>query len=71
MTILQSSREYYKQFIKQLIDNGAKGIILGCTEIGLLVKPEDSDVPTFDTTVIHAVESVDWALESNKSIGRL
>lgn len=62
--IQQSSREYYRQVIKNLIDAGAEGIVLGCTEIGLLVKPEDSEVPLFDTTVIHAVESVNLALES-------
>ncbi|TDL49730.1 aspartate/glutamate racemase family protein [Paenibacillus dendritiformis] len=62
--IQQSSREYYKQVIKNLVDAGAEGIVLGCTEIGLLVKPEDSEVPLFDTTVIHAVESVNLALES-------
>lgn len=58
----QSSRDYYKQVIKRLIDNGAEGIILGCTEIGLLVKQEDSEVPLFDTTKIHALESVHLAL---------
>ncbi|WP_374020933.1 aspartate/glutamate racemase family protein [Paenibacillus thiaminolyticus] len=62
--IRQSSREYYKQVIKRLVDDGAEGIVLGCTEIGLLVKSEDSEVPLFDTTVIHAVESVNIALES-------
>ncbi|MEK3887325.1 aspartate/glutamate racemase family protein [Bacillus sp. FSL K6-3431] len=61
--IQQSSRDYYKKVIKRLIDDGAEGIILGCTEIGLLVKPEDSEVPLFDTTVIHAIESVNMALE--------
>lgn len=61
--IKQSSRDYYKKVIKKLVDEGAEGIILGCTEIGLLVKPEDSEVPLFDTTVIHAIESVNWALE--------
>jgi aspartate racemase len=61
--IQQSSRDYYKKVIKSLVENGAEGIILGCAEIGLLVKPEDSDVPLFDTTVIHAIESVNKALE--------
>ncbi len=61
--IQQSSREYYKKVIKSLVDAGAKGIILGCTEIGLLVKPEDSEVPLFDTTVIHAIEAVNKAME--------
>lgn len=61
--IKQSSRDYYKEIIKNLVANGAEGIILGCTEIGLLVKEEDSEVPIFDTTEIHAIESVNKALE--------
>ncbi|MET3319679.1 aspartate/glutamate racemase family protein [Peribacillus butanolivorans] len=61
--IQQSSRDYYKKVIKSLVNDGAEGIILGCTEIGLLVKPEDSEVPLFDTTEIHAIESVNMALE--------
>lgn len=56
------SRDYYKKVIQRLVDDGAKGIILGCTEIGLLVKAEDSEVPLFDTTRIHAIESVHLAL---------
>lgn len=60
--VLQPSREYYKQVIENLIEAGAEGIILGCTEIGLLIKPEDATVPLFDTTYIHAVEAVDRAL---------
>ncbi|WP_397538130.1 aspartate/glutamate racemase family protein [Rummeliibacillus pycnus] len=61
--IKQSSRDYYKEVIKNLVTNGAEGIILGCTEIGLLVKQEDSEVPLFDTTEIHAIESVNKALK--------
>ncbi|MGG3497833.1 aspartate/glutamate racemase family protein [Peribacillus simplex] len=61
--IQQSSRDYYKKVIKGLVDEGAEGIILGCTEIGLLVKPEDSEVPLFDTAVIHAIEAVNMALQ--------
>lgn len=60
--IHQESRDYYKQAIQGLIEMGAEGIILGCTEIGLLVKPEDSKVPVFDTTYIHAVEAVNISL---------
>ena len=63
MKIQQSSRDHYKKIIKGLVDDGAEGIILGCTEIGLLVKPEDSEVPLFDTAAIHAIESVNMALE--------
>ncbi|MNR22376.1 Aspartate racemase [compost metagenome] len=61
--IHQESRDYYKKVIQGLIQAGAKGIILGCTEIGLLVKPEDSDVPLFDTTYIHALEAVNMSLK--------
>ncbi len=62
-SIQPSSRDYYKKVITSLVDKGVEGIILGCTEIGLLVKQEDSEVPLFDTTVIHAIESVNKALE--------
>lgn len=57
------SRARYRKIIEELIEQGAEGIILGCTEIGLLVKPEDSNVPLFDTTVIHAIGSVNYALD--------
>ena len=60
--IKAESREHYKRIIEKLISWGAQGIILGCTEIGLLVKEEDSRVPTFDTTYIHAVSAVERAL---------
>lgn len=61
--ISQDSRIEYKRIIQDLIAAGAEGIILGCTEIGLLVKPEDSNVPLFDTTVLHALGAVDYALD--------
>jgi aspartate racemase len=57
-----SSREQYRHILQKLVDAGAEGIILGCTEIGLLVKPEDSSVPLFDTTEIHAVAAAEWAM---------
>ncbi|MFG6115662.1 aspartate/glutamate racemase family protein [Halobacillus sp. MO56] len=60
----QSSKDYYKKVIKNLIDEGAEGVILGCTEIGLLIKREDAAVPLFDTTEIHAMEAVKAALQS-------
>ncbi|AUJ24677.1 aspartate/glutamate racemase family protein [Virgibacillus dokdonensis] len=65
--IQQSSKDYYKNVIQQLVNHGAEGIILGCTEIGLLIKPEDSEVPLFDTTVIHAIEAVHEALKKENS----
>ncbi|MCL6605409.1 MAG: aspartate/glutamate racemase family protein [Paenibacillus sp.] len=61
--IQESSRQYYKRVIQRLVDDGAEGIILGCTEIGLLLTQDDSRVPLFDTTFIHAIESVKKALE--------
>lgn len=64
-SIRESSRDGYKKVIKNLVDHGAEGIILGCTEIGLLIKQEDSEVPLFDTTRIHAIESVKKALEND------
>ncbi|EPY04417.1 aspartate racemase family protein [Paenibacillus alvei TS-15] len=64
--IRQESRDYYKKVIQGLIELGAEGIILGCTEIGLLVKPEDSKVPVFDTTYIHAVEAVNISLDKEQ-----
>ncbi|WP_099157675.1 aspartate/glutamate racemase family protein [Virgibacillus ndiopensis] len=60
--IKQVSKEYYKRVMERLVNKGAQGIILGCTEIGLLVKPEDSVVPLFNTTIIHAIESVSKAI---------
>ncbi len=61
--ILPDSRMRYLEIIQQLAAHGAQGIILGCTEIGLLVKPSDADIPLFDTTKIHAVAAVDLALK--------
>ncbi|MGE7023236.1 aspartate/glutamate racemase family protein [Solibacillus cecembensis] len=61
--IQEASRAYYKKVIQNMINEGAEGIILGCTEIGLLVKQEHSVIPLFDTTVIHAIEAVNKALE--------
>lgn len=60
--IEDASRLKYQAVIDALVQEGAQGIILGCTEITLLVKPADSPVPVFDTTHLHAVAAVDWAL---------
>ena len=56
------SREQYLKIIMRMVDEGAEGIILGCTEIGLLVKQSDCPVPVFDTTRIHAEAAVAFAL---------
>lgn len=63
--IRDGSRQIYKTIISQLIEQGAEAIILGCTEISLLVKPEDSSVPLFDTTLIHAQAAVEFAINSH------
>ena len=62
--IKPASKEQYLNIMDHLVGNGAEGIILGCTEISLLVGPEDSSVPLFDTTQIHAEAAVDYALGS-------
>lgn len=61
--IREESRAFYRETIAELIAQGAQGIILGCTEIGLLIGPEDVPVPSFDTTRIHAEDAADWAME--------
>ena len=58
-----SSKERFKEIIGNLVDSGAEGIILGCTEIPLLIKQEDVNVPVFDTTEIHAKAAVEFALK--------
>ncbi len=59
---LATSRAKFAAIIERLIESGAQGVILGCTEIGLLVHAEDSRVPLFDTTRIHAEAAVEFAL---------
>ncbi len=56
------SQSSFRRIIGKLVDAGAEGIILGCTEIGLLVKSDDASVPVFDTTRIHAEQAVEMAL---------
>jgi aspartate racemase len=61
--IQQESRNEYRRIIEELIAKGAEGIILGCTEIPLLIKQEDSGVPLFDTTFIHAMKAVEKSID--------
>jgi aspartate racemase len=61
--ILEPSRAEYRRVISGLAGRGAQAVILGCTEIGLLVRPEDSPVPLFDTTDIHARAAARLALD--------
>ena len=58
-----TSRQAYCQIIGRLVDREAQAIILGCTEIGLLVRSQDSPVPLFDTTTLHARAAVDYSLD--------
>jgi aspartate racemase len=60
--VTPASRAIYREVIARLIARGAEAVILGCTEIMLLVSDEDSAVPLFDTTTIHALAAVDRAL---------
>jgi aspartate racemase len=60
--VLDASREVYRAVIRRLVERGAQGIILGCTEIMLLIGEADSAVPVFDTTTLHAMAAVERAL---------
>lgn len=61
--VLDSSRNEFKRIIANLVYEGAEGIILGCTEFGLLIHQDDFDLPVFDTTLIHAASAVETALK--------
>ena len=61
--VSEESRERFREVIRRLVARGAEGVILGCTEIAMLVSPPDSPVPVFDTTRIHAAAAVDLALD--------
>lgn len=61
--ISKKSREEFLRIIQSLDHQRAEGIILGCTEIGLLVEQSDTSVPLFDTTVIHATKAALFASE--------
>jgi aspartate racemase len=60
--VREESRRAYVGIIEGLVRRGAQGVILGCTEIPLLIKDKDSPVPVFDTTALHAAAAVDFAL---------
>ena len=59
------SRTQYRRIMQRLVEKGAEGMILGCTEIALLVGPEDAPVPVFDTTRLHARYAATWALDDS------
>ena len=60
--VLPASRKAYRAIIARLIEDGAEAVILGCTEIMLLVQSDDSSVPIFDTTALHANAAIEMAL---------
>jgi aspartate racemase len=61
--IKDESRRVYQRIIGDLAQQGAQGVILGCTEITMLIQPEDSPIPVFDTTALHALAAVEFALQ--------
>jgi aspartate racemase len=56
------SREQFQKIIGVLAGRGAESVVLGCTEFGLLIQASDSPIPLHDTTAVHAIAAVDWAL---------
>jgi len=64
--VLDNSRLEYVRIMDRLIERGAEAVILGCTEIGLLVRQDDCCVPVFDTTRIHAEAAVEYALSGQQ-----
>ena len=62
--VLPASRQRYLEIINRHVAAGAEGVILGCTEITMLIKPGDTQVPQFDSTALHAAAAVDWALRA-------
>jgi aspartate racemase len=61
--VSEGSRDAYREIIGGLVERGAAGVLLGCTEIGLLIGQRDADVPVFDTTRLHAESAVVFALQ--------
>lgn len=68
--VRSKSREEYAAIVRRLVERGAQGVILGCTEIELLLRPEDVEVPVFATTALHAQAAVDVALDRSDGLSR-
>jgi aspartate racemase len=60
------SREIYRRVMRDLVAQGVEGMILGCTEIGLLVGADDATVPVFDSTALHAAAAVEWLVAADR-----
>lgn len=63
--VLPASRQRYLDIINRHVSDGADGVILGCTEITMLIKPADTTIPQFDSTALHAAAAIDWALAAS------
>lgn len=61
--ISEESKKKYLEIIDRLAEQGAQGVILGCTEIGLLIQQTDTSLPVFDTTQIHAIKAAELSIE--------
>ena len=64
-TIIESSKKEYLRIIKSLSGQGAEAVILGCTEIGMLVTPHDTDITLCDTAEVHAAKAVEYAIQQS------
>jgi aspartate racemase len=65
----EDSRNDFKEIITELESRGAQGVILGCTEIPLLIRQEDVDIPVFDTTALHVEAALELALGTGRNAG--
>ena len=63
--IITSSKHYVIDAINRMVQRGAQGVVLGCTEFPLMIKPDDLDIPIFDTTKIHAAAAAAFSLNAN------
>ena len=62
--VSDKAKSEYLRIIDGLVEKGAQGVILGCTEMGMLLKAQDTDVPIFDTAAIHAQKAAELMFES-------
>jgi len=63
-TLSTESKQEFLEIIGELSRQGADGVVLGCTEIPLLIRQEDVDMPVFDTTSLHVEMAISWALQA-------
>lgn len=66
--VSESSRAAFQEVVHELVGMGVKAVILGCTEIGLLLRPEDVSVPLFDTAALHARTAASLALAEDRGV---